>query len=153
MSRIKTSIEIKASPEKVFAVLDDSPNFPKWQKGNKEVKITSNGGKRLEDHTGETARFVMDFAGFKFEADMKVVKWVKNQLFEIESMSGMKLRGKDVVEPIEGGTRVIWDFEYEMPFSFIGKVADKLLFRRTFENQVKRNLENLKELVENSVST
>lgn len=140
------SIEIKAPPEEVFAVLDDPPNFPKWQEGIKEVKITS--GERGEDHTGETAHFVMEFGGFEFEADMKVVKWVKNRLFVIESISGMKLRGKDIVEPIKGGTRVTWDFEYEMPFSLLGKVADKLLFHKVSERLIERNLRNLKEMVE-----
>ena len=148
MTRIKKSIEIKSSPEKVFAVLDDSPNFPQWQEGIKEVKITSNGGKRLEDHTGETAHFVMGFGGFKFEADFKVMKWIKNRLFVIESISGMKLNGEDIVEPIEGGTRVTWDFEYEIPFSLIGKVVDKLLFQKMLEKQMGQNLKNLKKLLE-----
>lgn len=148
MTRIKKSIEIKSSPEKVFAVLDDSPNFPKWQEGIKEVKITLNGGKRLEDHTDETAHFVMKFAGFKFESDFKVAKWIKNRLFVIESISGMKLKGEDTVEPIEGGTRVTWDFEYEISFSLIGKVVNKLLFQKIFEKQMGQNLNNLKKLWE-----
>lgn len=149
MAKIKKSIEIKASPEEVFAVLDDSPNFPKWQKGTKEVKIISNNGNRLENHTGEIAHFVAEFGGFKLEWESEVVKWVKNRLFIIESRSGLlKLRGRDMVEPIKGGTKVTWDFEYDIPFSTIGKVIDKLLFHRIFERQFERNLEDLKKLLE-----
>lgn len=149
MPRFKKSIEIKAPPEKVFAVLDDSPNFPKWQRGVKEVRITSNNGSRLEDRTGEVAHFVAEFGGFKLEWESEVVKWVKNRLFVIESRSGLlRPRGNDIVEPIKGGTKVTWDMQYDMPFFIIGKVIDTLLFRRIFERQVERNLENLKKLLE-----
>ena len=47
MAEIKTSVMINSSQEKIWNVISDIDNEPKFWKGTKEVKNISNGGNRI----------------------------------------------------------------------------------------------------------
>jgi coenzyme Q-binding protein COQ10 len=51
-------------------------------------------------------------------------------------------------EPAEGGTRVTADIDYTVPWSVLGKVADRLFVERMEERAIHQTLENLKFVVE-----
>lgn len=143
MAKIRRSIEINAPPEKVFAFLDNPENFPKLEIGIKDVKIIS----KKKRGIGTIAHFVNEVAGLKFESDMETVKRIENKLFAVKAISGMKLKISEKLERVNGKTRVVWDLDYEMPYSFFGKMTDKL-FKRIAEKQAEEFLKNLKKILE-----
>jgi uncharacterized membrane protein len=45
-------------------------------------------------------------------------------------------------------THIEWQMEYQLPLGFIGKMLDILVFRKAFENTVRKYNENFKAVVE-----
>jgi coenzyme Q-binding protein COQ10 len=53
--------------------------------------------------------------------------------------------------PKNGGTQITTEFDYTVPGSVLGKVADRLLIEKLQRRDFQHSLENLKLLVEESV--
>ncbi|HBY97011.1 MAG: SRPBCC family protein [Ardenticatenaceae bacterium] len=145
MARFRKSIDIDAPPDKVFEVLDDPEHFPAWMDRVVAVKFLTPEKHGLYSAIELTTRF----SGFDFKTRTKVVDYVKGYQFTIEGFQGIVgSRNTDTVEPLpNGGSRVIWDFEYEFT-STIGRIADELLFSRLLEESVEKSLRNLKQKME-----
>ncbi len=52
------------------------------------------------------------------------------------------------INPTGNGSSVIWTTEYEPPYSYLGKVMDKLRMKKQFEQAVDESVKNLKKLLE-----
>jgi len=59
-----------------------------------------------------------------------------------------KLESRDWFEPTDGGTRWTNIVEYELPYSILGKILDKLRMRKIMEKGADYNVEKAKELLE-----
>ncbi len=142
MAHIREVVDIKAPPDKVFEILDDPEHFPQWMDGVVGVRFLS-----PEKHGLNSAiELTIKFGVFGFKTRAKVIDYEKGYQFIIESTPG--IIGTDTVEPVQGGgSRVIWDFEYEIP-SAVGRIADKAVFQRLLERSAARSLRNLKEKME-----
>ena len=75
MGKVTKSIEIEASPEKVFAWISDIKNFNEVIKGNIEMEQTSKGPLGV----GTTMHFVGKAGGTQAEGDMEVTEFEKNK--------------------------------------------------------------------------
>lgn len=56
-----------------------------------------------------------------------------------------------LLEPIETGTKVTLVMDYELPYSIIGKIIDKLKVEKEFTKQVDEGLEAAKKIIEGEV--
>ena len=52
------------------------------------------------------------------------------------------------LEPIAKGTKVTYLMDYEMPYSVLGKLIDKLRFRKAMEKSFEVGLKKLKSMME-----
>ena len=144
MGRVERSIEIGVPPEKVWEMLTFDRHL-EWMDGYKSVEYTS------KVHTPNDK--------YKVGATAHIIEHVKYDLKIIESLENEKMTyGFDVrrismimtyfLEPIDKRTRLTYTVDYEMHWSILGKIIEKLYLRRHIEKETERSLETLKSILE-----
>ncbi len=142
MTIIKGTLEIQASPGKVWNLLTDLGRFHEW--APVKMKLTSE-----KQGLGATYHTTGKFFGLDFEINQRCVEWEENRKWSYT----MTLRGKRaklswILEPWEPGTKLTEIFKYELPYSILGNLIDKLMFKRYIKKMMERELRNLKLLLE-----
>jgi hypothetical protein len=144
------SIEIEASPEKIFAFII-SEKMNDVYKEYIEFKWTSAGpvgvGSTMHALGGIAAR-----GRGKGEWNVKVTEFEENKKFTMRS-EGTSKRALNstnsyILEPTTKGTKVTLTLDYEMPYSVLGKLFEVLIFKKELEKQGTKMLENLKKAIE-----
>ena len=102
------------------------------------------------DQPGAGYTQVMRFAGRRLEGRLEVTKAEYLRGREIETTPPLMkhARGRDRLEPRDGGTEVTVELDYEVRGGILGKLIDAVLLRRMMERTFERNGANLKRLVE-----
>ena len=152
MGRVEKSIEIKASPEKVWEMLA-LDRFEEWQVGMLYNECFVHG---MEF----TSQVSVPEDKYKVGASAQPKKEGERVLFKVtESLENEKItylveeRGTystltSILEPIDEGTKLTYAVSYEMPWGIFGKFIEKLFAKRMGEGQVKKSLEKLKSILE-----
>lgn len=87
--------------------------------------------------------------GQKFEYDAEVTEHVENERLAWRSTSrDWTAFGSITLKPMEAGTKVTMVINYELPYSVLGKIIDRLKGRKAMEKGLETALENLKNIVE-----
>ena len=146
MAKVTKSIEIEASPEKVFAFINDQEKMNELSKGFSEAKYTSKGPVGV----GSTLHIVGKAGGSQAEWDMEITEFEKNKKVSMRSIgaSGLKMQGSHTLEPTAKGTRLTMTMEYELPGSILGKIIDKLKVSKDIEKSVEKQLMDVKKALE-----
>jgi uncharacterized membrane protein len=143
--RIETSIVINASPEKVFALLTNVERLPEYNDLIKEAKITSKKRTGVES----TRHYVGVAGGESGEWDSVVTEWVENERIAWRTTSGdFAAFGSDTLKPVRGGTKHTTVMNYELPYSILGRIIDKLKVSKDIEKGMIKGLQNLKNFLE-----
>jgi len=143
VGRIEISTEIKAPIENVFAFLADPRNYEKisipetWPRWMAMVKRASSSGPR--------AHWVYEMSGMKVESDTEVTELAENRIYAFRQTRGfMKSAANRLeIEPTTEGSRVRWTLEYELPYSYLGRLIDSLRARKQLETAVDQSIKNL----------
>ena len=144
MARIERSIEIKAPAEKVWPLLFWD-RLPEWLDMFKKVVCTSE--KRAE--VGATFHVTSETAGVKGEFDVEITELIENEKGGWRSTAGnFTAFGTTTLKPTETGSEVTFTIDYELPYSILGKIIDKLMVGRGIEKDFERGLEKLKNILE-----
>jgi uncharacterized membrane protein len=145
LARIESSIVINAPPEKVFAKLVDFEGMPEWNDVIKEIKITSENRKGV----GVTFHQVAMIGDTRTESDAEVTGWIENERMDIRSTAGnLTFLGSNTLKPVSGGTEITIEANYEMPYSILGKIIDKLKVSKDIQKNIENSNQNLKKLLE-----
>ena len=143
MARLKKLIEIKAPPGKIWPLLFWD-KIPEWLDGI-EAEYTS----EEKDSVGSTAHVVAEAAGIKAEWDIEITEYIRNERATWRSTAGnVTAIGLTTLEPTETGTRLTFVIDYELPYSILGKVVDKLVVSRQLEKDIAKGLKKLKAMIE-----
>lgn len=107
------AVQVDAPPEQVFALVTDWPRHREWM-----VATTA---RRTGEHTLEAFTGVGPVG---FLDTMTITRWEPPSLVHVEH-TGRLVRGRGVirVRPNEGGTRVVWAEELQLPYGLLGRVA------------------------------
>ena len=144
MGRGEKSIEIKASPEKVWEMLA-LDRWSEWQVGyfldTKDMKFTSEVS-TPEDKYGVGASA---YPSAHPEADFEVIESLENEKITYLHGGGPMTY---ILEPTDEGTKLTYVVEYEMPWGIFGKFIEKLFAKRLGERGVEKSLEKLKSILE-----
>ena len=140
MGKLTKSIEIEASPEKVFTFINDDKKMN--EAGSVKVETTSEGPVGV----GTTRHLV----GPKMEWDLEVTEFVKNKKIAQRTIGASKFKMTDLwtLEPTAKGTKLTFSADYELPYSLLGKVVDKVRVGKLIEKQQSQTLENMKKALE-----
>jgi carbon monoxide dehydrogenase subunit G len=146
MRKISKSIEIEAAPEKVFAFLLDKEKMNEASKGFSEFEYTSEGPVGV----GTTMHYVTGSGGSTMEFDSEVIEFVRNERLVSHTIGASKFKGTAsfTLEPLAKGTKLTYSMDYEMPYSVLGKLIDKLSVQKKMEEGIINALENGKKALE-----
>lgn len=148
MGKFVIDIEIEAPIEKVFAFLSDPKSnekvFPEEDKV--KIEVLSKGPPGV----GTKFRFTGLLAGQKIHSDAEYVEFEKNRRFvERQTEGDMKKWEQTFVFKATGkGTKVNLITEYQLPYSILGKIIDRLKAGKEIQTSVKASTEKAKEILE-----
>ena len=142
MTKVTKSIDIPASPETVFALIIDLDKMNKALKGGLKGEYTS----KRPVGVGSTSHMVGKVGNIEAETDMEIYEFVKDKKVSMRTIGASKINGdiQWICEPTATGTQLTYILDYEMPYSILGKIIDKLKVSRDIENNMERDLRNVK---------
>ena len=146
MGKLTKSIEIEASPEEVFSFVNDMEKMNKVYTGFMEGEYTSKGPVGV----GTTSHHIAKVGGQEREWDMEITEFVKNKKVSSHSIgtSKNKMVNSWTFEPTAKGTKWTMSMDYEVPYSVLGKVIDKLKVGKAIEKSMSQMQENIKKALE-----
>jgi uncharacterized protein YndB with AHSA1/START domain len=143
LGRVTATIEINASPEKVFAFATDAEKMNDLAKEWVEGKLTSDGPVGV----GSTIHYVGVNRDKGGEWNAVVTEFTKNKSFTM-SLKGANKRSNDqtnyyVFEPTSKGTKMTITMDYK-----INKLLDMLFAHRIIGKENRGFLEKVKKILE-----
>jgi len=144
LARIEKSIEINAPLEKVWSLITWD-RVPEWYDSIRKVEWTSKG--KME--RGATVHVASDIAGVKGEWDAEITEYKENDNVSWRTTSGsVTIIYHATVTPTKTGTKATTTFDYELPYSVLGKIIDKLRVHKAMEKEAERALQKMKSVAE-----
>jgi carbon monoxide dehydrogenase subunit G len=146
LGKAVNSIEIEASPEKVFNFINDMEKMNELRKGSSEGEYTSKGPVGV----GTTMHYVGKAGGSQAEWDMEITEFEKNKKISMHTIGAgkFKMQGSHTLETTAKGTKLTVTNDYEMPYSILGTLIDKITVHKNIEKAMERTLTNMKKALE-----
>ena len=111
----------------------------------KKVEFTSEEKEKI----GATAHWIGEAGGVKSEWDTETTEWKPYERGAWRTTAGTFTGiGSMTLSPTGEGTKATFMMEYELPYSILGKIIDKLRVFKAIEKGTIRALKNLKEMAE-----
>lgn len=143
-TKIEKSIEIAASPEKIYSK-GVWEKILEWHSGFNTVEWTS----EEKNKVGSTLHVTGEVAGIKAEVDIEITEWRDNEMVAWRTLRGsIKGSGSASMVPTKFGTKYTVVIEYQLPYSIFGKIIDRMNVHKTIEKICDDALKKLKEEVE-----
>ena len=142
MAKVKKSIVIDASPEKVFDYVDKPAHLPEFWSSfveAKDIERLPNGGTRFG--------WVYKMAGVRFEGTTETTEYVANQRLVTENNGGVSSTITWTFQADYGGTKVTFDADYTVNLPVLRKLAESFLVRQN-EREAETLLGSLKDKME-----
>jgi uncharacterized membrane protein len=144
LTRIEQSIKINATPREIWPIIRWD-RIPEWMDIIKKVEYTS----EQKETVGATAHWIGEAGGVKSEWDTETTEWDENQRGAWRSTRGTFTGiGSMTLSPSETGTKATFMMDYDLPYSILGKIIDKLRVCKAVERGTARALKKLKMLSE-----
>ena len=144
--KVQRSIEIKASPAKIWPFLVEPEKILKWF--NLLEKFEYTGEKR--SGVGTTFYYEEKSGGQLMKLNYKVTEWVTNKKIAFVVTSGSLKKDDQVwsIEAIPTGSRFTMFEDLEMPMGIFGKIIGALFGDMMIGKSMEKILANLKKLAE-----
>ena len=144
LAKIEQTINVEAPPEKVWPMVYYD-KIPQWLEMIKKSEFIT----KEKGVLGAKAHMVAEIAGIKAEWDAETTEWTENERFAWRTTAGTFTGfGSMTLKPIKEGTKATVTMDYDLPYSFLGKLIDKLRVGKQMDKGFKVGMEKLKEIVE-----
>jgi len=144
MSHLATTIRVAAPPEIVFDLIADPSRGPQWQ------TMVSDMGEISGRPGGVGSSYIGYYkvAGRRLEGRFVVTAAERPTLHQTAGTTrGGWARWTTMIEPVDGGSEVRVDLEYELPGEMIGSLFSMLTGNR-LEQELDKTYDNLRRLAE-----
>ena len=141
MPKLNNSINISAPVEKVFAYVTDPLTTPEWLVGATEVTDVTGSA------VGQHYHWKYNMLGVPLRGESTVSEHVPNERRVTESKGGITSTWTFTYAPHEGGTKLDLEIDYTIPVPVLGKLAEKVVFKRN-QREAQMSMENIKERLE-----
>ncbi len=140
MGRVEESIEINATPERVFELISDLDRYSDFIPGVTEVK-------KLDE---TKSQWKAEAFGIPLTWASEFVTWNDNEEISWKSYDGVGNDGAWKLDKTEDGCKLTFIMEYEMPKSlgFFGSFLDQGIMVGELEKRVSQGLTKIKALAE-----
>jgi carbon monoxide dehydrogenase subunit G len=143
MSEIRKTATFDAQVEKVFELIDNPDNIPRYVPNVERVADV----KRTDGRIGDTFRVFYKVLGMTFDERFMVTGYEPNRKLVSDFDGGMKGTFSWSFEPRGNQTECTMDINYQVGGGVLGKAADALLLERANERNMDESLERLRQVV------
>jgi len=142
MGKYTRSIEIEASPDEVFDFVNDTEKMNKAHEGLSKVEYTSKGPVGVGT--------IVHFAWKGGEFDAEITEFIKNKKVTYRTIEGSKFKitGSFILEPTTKGTKLTNTYDYELPYSILGKLIGKFKVSKELDKETTLWMGNAKKALE-----
>ncbi len=146
MSIIKLNFDVDKPLAEVWDFGLDSSRIPEWQFDIAAVK----GASGPIQGVGYSYTLVYKMWGRSFDSPVQIMRFEPPHILQTSGRTpiGGYFRSTTHMQARELGTQVDWQMEYQLPMGFIGKILDFLIFRKAFEQTVRKYNDNFKAVAE-----
>ena len=137
----KNSIVIRATPNRVFAYIDDPMDLPDWIPGMVEVRNV------LGQGAGQQYEWTYKMVGLLLPGQAVVVEHVANRRTVHQNIGAIAAVVEFNVERHEEGAELTLEVEYGIPVPLLGKWAERIVKRRN-DRELDLALANIKDVLE-----
>ncbi len=142
MAEIHKTVTIDASVEKVFDIVDDPENFPKYVPNVSQVVDV----RRTDSRIGDSFRVIYKVLGTTFDEKFTTTDYQRPTRISSAFNGGMTGTFRWAFEAVGAQTKATVDIDYRVAGGAIGKAVDSLVLERTNEKSIGGMLENLRAL-------
>ncbi|QOV21638.1 SRPBCC family protein [Anabaenopsis elenkinii] len=128
-------IEVDAPMELVWGLWSDLEQMPRWMKWIDSVKISPD--------NPDISLWKLSTGGLEFKWKSRILKVVKEQIIQWESVDGLPNQGAIRFYDRHGSSIVKMTVSYAIP-GIIGKIMDNLFLGRVVESTIQADLERFK---------
>ncbi len=147
MSNIKVSIEIEATPEKVWQIVEPIERHVDWMHDAVAIRFTS------DQKRGVGTAFLCDtkVGPIRLTDKMEITEWVPGKAMGVKHIGIVTGTGVFTLEPMNNGARTLFKWEEKLVFPwFLGGPPGAFIGGKVVLRQIwKRNLRGLAELCKN----
>jgi uncharacterized membrane protein len=116
-----------------------------WYDPFKKVEWTS----KDKHKVGSTVHITTELAGIKSAWDGETTEYTENEKVAWRSTGGSFTGiGFNALSTTKAGTKVTIMMDYELPYSILGKLIDKLRFHKALEKSYDIGLKKMKDILE-----
>ncbi len=146
MSTIKLEFDVDKPLSEVWQFGLDSKRIPEWQFDISAVKDVTGPIEGL----GRVYTLVYRMWGRDFDSPVQITRFEPPFTLETSGKTpiGGFFRSSTHMQAVGSGTHIEWQMEYQLPLGLIGKLLDLLIFRKAFENTVRKYNDNFKAVAE-----
>jgi uncharacterized protein YndB with AHSA1/START domain len=142
MIKIEKSIIINRPIEDVWKFISNVENIPKWNRGTRKGRVTSDGSIAV----GSTVQYLRQFLGRQMIVKLRVSEYVLNRMIALQLSAGrVTAQTGFTFESVEGGTRLIHPSEIEL--GGFWKLITPILMPM-LERDGREDMANIKRLIE-----
>jgi uncharacterized membrane protein len=143
---IKLSFDVSKPLSEVWEFGLDSNRIPDWQFDISSVKSAN----AAIQGVGDAYTLVYHMWRRDFDRPVQITRFEPPHIMETSGRTpiGGLFRSTTQMQATASGTHVDWQMDYQLPFGLIGKALDLLIFRKAFENTVRKYNDNFKALAE-----
>ncbi|KST65822.1 SRPBCC family protein [Mastigocoleus testarum] len=129
-------VEVDAPIDLVWGLWSDLEQMPRWMKWIDSVKIP-------EDDP-DISLWTLSSSGFEFTWKSRIIKVIKNQIIQWESVDGLPNRGAIRFYDRKESSIVKLTVAYDIP-GIVGRIMDNLFLGRIVESTIQADLERFRE--------
>jgi uncharacterized protein YndB with AHSA1/START domain len=143
MSEIRKTATFDAPVEKVFELIENPDNIPKYIPNVERVADV----KRTDGRIGDTFRVIYKVLGMTFDEKFTVTSYEPNRKLVSDFDGGMKGTFTWSFEPRGNQTECSMDIHYQVGGGVLGKAADALVLERANEKSMDESLERIRQML------
>lgn len=146
MAKVHVSVEIDASPDEVWSVVEPVEDHVQWMHDAVAIRFIT------DQHRGAGTTFECDtkIGPFALVDEMEITEWVPGEAMGVRHSGIVTGSGRFTLTPIDLGrrTRFAWTEELHFPWYFAGRLGAAIAGPTVLRAVWSRNLRGLRRLVE-----
>lgn len=146
MAHIEVGIDLDASPQQVWTIVEPVERHVDWMADAVAIRFVN------EQTRGVGTEFLCDtkVGPIKLTDRMEITEWIPEKVMGVRHVGLVTGTGKFTLTPIDNGsrTRFVWAEELKFPWWFGGKLGELVGGKLVMGFIWKRNLRELKKIVE-----
>ena len=149
MSKVSRSVEISAPVAAVFQYYARPEHIAKTFPEDVKMKVIPINIKEGFG-VGTVFRIEGEFGKRPLAWDMETVAYENDSLIQVKAINGPFKKNVITVKfaPIESGTKLTFEADYELGYSLLGKAIDKIRLKKEVEMGIERSCASVKQFIE-----